>query len=58
MSNKLTIGMFGFGVVGQGLYDIIKTKNLIWRSRNLSLKTEIKSARYQQIYFLPMPKQF
>ncbi|MGB3064755.1 homoserine dehydrogenase [Sphingobacterium thalpophilum] len=33
MSNKLTIGMFGFGVVGQGLYDIIKTKNL-----NLEIK--------------------
>jgi homoserine dehydrogenase len=28
MSKKLTIGLFGFGVVGQGLYDIIKTKNL------------------------------
>lgn len=33
MSKKLVIGMFGFGVVGQGLYDIIKTKNL-----NLELK--------------------
>ncbi len=28
MSKKLTIGLFGFGVVGQGLYDIVKTKNL------------------------------
>lgn len=33
MGKKLTIGMFGFGVVGQGLYDIIKTKNL-----NLEIK--------------------
>lgn len=33
MSKKLIIGMFGFGVVGQGLYDIIKTKNL-----NLEIK--------------------
>lgn len=33
MNKKLVIGMFGFGVVGQGLYDIIKTKNL-----NLELK--------------------
>lgn len=33
MSKKLTIGIFGFGVVGQGLYDIIKTKNL-----NLEIK--------------------
>src|ERR1700760_4492563 len=28
MRKKLTIGLFGFGVVGQGLYDIIRTKNL------------------------------
>ena len=28
MSKKLSIGLFGFGVVGQGLYDIIITKNL------------------------------
>lgn len=33
MSKKLTIGLFGFGVVGQGLYDIIKTKDL-----NLEIK--------------------
>src|SRR5690606_21639014 len=33
MSKKLTLGIFGFGVVGQGLYDIIKTKNL-----NLEIK--------------------
>jgi len=28
MSKKLNIGLFGFGVVGQGLYDIVKTKKL------------------------------
>src|SRR5690606_8631867 len=28
MSKLVRIGMFEFGVVGQGLYDIIKTKNL------------------------------
>ena len=28
MSKKLNIGLFGFGVVGQGLFDIIKTKHL------------------------------
>ncbi|SEK97203.1 homoserine dehydrogenase [Parapedobacter koreensis] len=33
MNNKLTLGIFGFGVVGQGLHDIIKTKNL-----NLAIK--------------------
>ncbi|WP_353185939.1 homoserine dehydrogenase [Parapedobacter lycopersici] len=33
MSKQLTLGFFGFGVVGQGLYDIIKTKDL-----NLTVK--------------------
>lgn len=33
MGERLIIGMFGFGVVGQGLYDIIKTKKL-----NLEIK--------------------
>lgn len=33
MDNKLTLGIFGFGVVGQGLYDIISTKHL-----NLAIK--------------------
>ncbi|PRD56223.1 homoserine dehydrogenase [Sphingobacterium gobiense] len=33
MTERLIIGMFGFGVVGQGLYDIIKTKKL-----NLEIK--------------------
>ncbi|RYE30244.1 MAG: homoserine dehydrogenase [Sphingobacteriaceae bacterium] len=28
MSKKLNIGFFGFGVVGQGLYDIIQSKHL------------------------------
>lgn len=28
MKKKLTLGIFGFGVVGQGLYDIIKSKKL------------------------------
>jgi homoserine dehydrogenase len=40
MSKKLNIGLFGFGVVGQGLYDIIKTKHL-----NLEIvKIAIKNA--------------
>jgi len=33
MEKKLRLGIFGFGVVGQGLYDIIKTKDL-----NLEIK--------------------
>ena len=28
MSKKLKIGLFGFGVVGQGLHDIIRSQNL------------------------------
>ena len=44
MSKKLNIGLFGFGVVGQGLYDIIKTKNL-----NLEIvKIAIKDAHKQR----------
>lgn len=44
MSKKLIIGIFGFGVVGQGLYDIIKTKKL-----NLEIKKfVIKNADKQR----------
>src|SRR5476651_1866312 len=44
MSKKLNIGLFGFGVVGQGLYDIIRTKNL-----NLEIvKIAIKDAHKQR----------
>jgi len=44
MSKKLNIGLFGFGVVGQGLYDIIKTKHL-----NLEIvKIAIKDANKQR----------
>ena len=45
MSEKLVIGMFGFGVVGQGLYDIIKTKKL-----NLEIKRfVIKNAEKKRL---------
>src|ERR1700743_1673568 len=44
MSKKLNIGLFGFGVVGQGLYDIIKTKHL-----NLEIvKIAIKDANKER----------
>jgi len=44
MSKKLNIGLFGFGVVGQGLYDIIKTKHL-----NLEIvKIAIKDAHKER----------
>jgi homoserine dehydrogenase len=38
MSKKLTIGLFGFGIVGQGLYDIIRTKNLNLEIRKICIK--------------------
>ncbi len=42
MSKKLTIGLFGFGVVGQGLYDIIKTKNLNLEIVKIAIKDSHK----------------
>lgn len=38
MSKKLNIGLFGFGVVGQGLYDIIRTKNLNLEIKKIAIK--------------------
>ncbi|HUH33498.1 MAG TPA: homoserine dehydrogenase, partial [Daejeonella sp.] len=38
MSKKLTIGLFGFGVVGQGLYDIIRTKDLNLEIKKIAIK--------------------
>lgn len=43
MSKKLTIGMFGFGVVGQGLYDIIKTKDLNLEIKKFVIKNADKA---------------
>ncbi|WP_374951422.1 homoserine dehydrogenase, partial [Mucilaginibacter sp.] len=42
MSKKLNIGLFGFGVVGQGLYDIIKTKNLNLEIVKIAIKNPEK----------------
>jgi homoserine dehydrogenase len=42
MSKKLNIGLFGFGVVGQGLYDIIKTKNLNLEIIKIAIKNPEK----------------
>ena len=38
MSKKLNIGLFGFGVVGQGLYDIIRTKHLNLEIKKIAIK--------------------
>ncbi|WP_374164190.1 homoserine dehydrogenase [Arcticibacter sp. MXS-1] len=42
MSNKLTIGLFGFGVVGQGLNDIIRTKDLNLEIKKIAIKNADK----------------
>ena len=42
MSKKLNIGLFGFGVVGQGLYDIIRTKNLNLEIVKIAIKDATK----------------
>ena len=42
MSKKLNIGLFGFGVVGQGLYDIIKTKDLNLEIVKIAIKNPDK----------------
>lgn len=42
MSKKLKIGIFGFGVVGQGLYDIIKSQNLNLEIVKFAIKNKDK----------------
>lgn len=42
MSKKLNIGLFGFGVVGQGLYDIIITKHLNLEIIKIAIKNPEK----------------
>jgi len=51
MSKKLTIGLFGFGVVGQGLYDIIKTKNLNIEIKKIAIKDANKERSLPATYF-------
>ncbi|MEE1885662.1 homoserine dehydrogenase [Pedobacter flavus] len=42
MNNKLKIGLFGFGVVGQGLYDIIKGQDLNLEFTKIAIKDPSK----------------
>jgi homoserine dehydrogenase len=42
MSKRLTIGLFGFGVVGQGLHDIISTKDLNIEIKRIAIKNPEK----------------
>jgi homoserine dehydrogenase len=51
MSKKLNIGLFGFGVVGQGLYDIIRTKNLNLEIKKIAIKDASKKRSLPEHYF-------
>jgi homoserine dehydrogenase len=51
MSKKLNIGLFGFGVVGQGLYDIIRTKNLNLEIKKIAIKDGSKERSLPAHYF-------
>jgi len=51
MSKKLNIGLFGFGVVGQGLYDIIRTKNLNLEIVKIAIKNKYKERSLPEEYF-------
>lgn len=42
MSKKLTIGLFGFGVVGQGLHDIIRAQDLNLEIKKIAIKNPEK----------------
>ncbi|MES2808287.1 MAG: homoserine dehydrogenase [Bacteroidota bacterium] len=51
MSKKLNIGLFGFGVVGQGLYDIVRTKNLNIEIKKIAIKDASKKRSLPEHYF-------
>ena len=42
MSKKLKIGLFGFGVIGQGLHDIIRSQNLNLEVVKIAIKNPEK----------------
>src|SRR5471030_1997196 len=51
MSKKLKIGIFGFGVVGQGLHDIIINKNLNLEIVKFVIKDPTKKRTLPQSLF-------
>src|SRR6476660_583135 len=51
MSKRLTIGLFGFGVVGQGLHDIISTKELNIEIRKIVIKDPSKPRTLRESLF-------
>lgn len=55
MSKKLTIGLFGFGVVGQGLHDIISTKDLNVEIKKIAIKDPEKERSLEHDLFTTDP---
>jgi len=57
MEKKLKLGIFGFGVVGQGLYDIIKTKELNLEIKKFVIKHPEKKRSLPQELFYTDPDE-
>ncbi|HEY0899262.1 MAG TPA: homoserine dehydrogenase, partial [Sphingobacteriaceae bacterium] len=57
MSRKLTIGLFGFGVVGQGLHDIIETKDLNLEIKKIVIRDPAKDRSLPASLFTTDPSQ-
>jgi homoserine dehydrogenase len=55
MEKRLRLGIFGFGVVGQGLYDIIKTKQLNLEIKKFVIKHPEKKRTLPQELFHTNP---
>ena len=55
MSKRLTIGLFGFGVVGQGLHDIISTKDLNIEIKKIAIKNPEKDRILPEHLFTTNP---
>lgn len=51
MNKKLVVGIFGFGVVGQGLYDIIESMNLNIVVKKFVIKNAEKERSINQSFF-------
>ncbi|TKB97547.1 homoserine dehydrogenase [Pedobacter cryophilus] len=51
MSKKLNIGLFGFGVVGQGLYDITVSRHLNLEFKKIAIKDPSKKRTLPQELF-------
>ncbi|WP_353134915.1 homoserine dehydrogenase [Pseudopedobacter sp.] len=51
MGKKLNIGLFGFGVVGQGLYDISVSKNLNFEFKKIAIKDPNKKRTLPESLF-------